>query len=190
MLALDIQQNGGYFKRFRMEIDLQDGLPDVPPLPAGYSWAPWQDDLVDGHADAKFFAFAEEIDSFLFASFSSREGCLRLMQEIANRIGFLAEATWLIRYGDVPIATIQGVRDRAGMGSIQNVGVLADHRGRGLGSALMIQALHGFRAACCHKAHLEVTAENQAAIRLYHRLGFRRRKTLYKMMDNAPCIYF
>lgn len=189
MIVQDIQQNGGYFKRFRMEIDLQDGLPPVPPLPEGYAWTAWRDDLVEAHAEAKFNSFYEEIDSYFFTSFTSRDGCAKLMEEIANKIGFLPGATWLIRHQDVPVATIQGVRDRAGMGSIQNVGVLPEHRGKNLGTALLVQALHGFRQASCHKAHLEVTAENHGAIRLYHRLGFRRRKTLYKLIDNFPCVY-
>ena len=35
------------------------------------------------------------------------------------------------------------------------------------------------------RAILEVTAQNDAAVRLYHRLGFRRRKTVYKTVDLA-----
>lgn len=188
MLFQDVQQNPAYFKRFRMEIDLQDGVPPVPALPAGYSWAAWGDELTDEHGETKYRAFADEIDSFLFASFASRDGCLNLMREIANKIGFLPGATWMIRHGGAGVATIQGIRDRAGMGSIQNVGVLPGHRGKGLGTAILLQALHGFRQASCHKAHLEVTAQNESAIRLYHRLGFRRRKTIYKMVDNFPCV--
>lgn len=188
MLTQDIHL-GPYFKRFRMEIDLQDGVPSVPPLPQGYSWAAWTDDLLEEHADVKFASFVDEIDSLLFLSFTSRDGCVRLMREICNKIGFLPSATWLIRHENAPVATIQGIRDRIGMGSIQNVGVLHGHRGKGLGAALLLQAMHGFCHASCHKAHLEVTAENQSAIRLYHRLGFRRRKTLYKIVDTFQDVY-
>ena len=52
-------------------------------------------------------------------------------------------------------------------------------------SALLLQALHGFRRAGMDRAVLEVTAQNAGAIRLYRRLGFRFRKTLYKVLD--PC---
>jgi ribosomal protein S18 acetylase RimI-like enzyme len=69
------------------------------------------------------------------------------------------------------------------MGAIQNVGIVAAHRCRGLGRALVLQALHGFRLAGLGRAFLEVTAENDPAVRLYHSLGFRRRKTLYKAVD-------
>ena len=69
------------------------------------------------------------------------------------------------------------------MGAIQNLGVLPAHRGLGLGAALLLQALHGFRRAGLGRAFLEVTAQNDAAIRLYRRLGFRCRKTIYKAVD-------
>ena len=75
---------------------------------------------------------------------------------------------------------MQGIRERGGLGSIQNLGIVPGWRGRGLGEALLLQALHGFRHTGLGRAQLEVTAQNDAAIRLYRRLGFRRAKTLYK----------
>jgi mycothiol synthase len=57
-------------------------------------------------------------------------------------------------------------------GSIQNVGVLPNFRGRGLGTALVRQALLSFAELGLEKAYLEVTAENAGAYRLYERLGF------------------
>jgi hypothetical protein len=47
----------------------------------------------------------------------------------------------------------------------------------------LFQALHGFRRVGLARAFLEVTARNDGAVRLYHRLGFRRRKTLYKAVE-------
>jgi len=72
------------------------------------------------------------------------------------------------------------------VGAIQNVGVTPDHRGKGIGSALVLQALHGFRRAGLGKAVLEVTAQNESAIQLYRKLGFRFRKTVYKTVDVGP----
>ena len=54
-----------------------------------------------------------------------------------------------------------------------------------LGAALLQQALHGFRRAGLGGAFLEVTAQNDGAIRLYRRLGFRCRKTIYKAVDTS-----
>jgi ribosomal protein S18 acetylase RimI-like enzyme len=102
------------------------------------------------------------------------------MSEISHKGGFLPEATWLLGCGTGYCGTVQGVRERSGLGAIQNLGVMAAHRGRGLGTALLLQALQGFRRAGLGRAFLEVTAQNEAAVRLYQRLGFRRRKTIYK----------
>jgi ribosomal protein S18 acetylase RimI-like enzyme len=79
---------------------------------------------------------------------------------------------------------VQGIRERGGFGSIQNLGILSGWRGRGLGEALLLQALHGFRRIGLARAQLEVTAQNETAIRLYRRLGFRRAKTLYKAVPD------
>ena len=49
--------------------------------------------------------------------------------------------------------------------------------------SLLLQALDGFRSVGLERAGLEVTAQNDGAVRLYQRLGFRRRKTLYKAVD-------
>jgi ribosomal protein S18 acetylase RimI-like enzyme len=183
MIAPAAQHSIGYFKRFRMEIDLQGALPPVPALPSGYGWVAWEDWLWEHHAEVKYQCFIEEIDAVVFASLSSREGCRRLMREIASKSGFKPEATWLIACPVSYCATIQAVRERSGLGAIQNVGVTAAHRGRGLGTALVLKALHGLQHAGAHRAHLEVTAQNGCAVRIYRRLGFRCRKTLYKAVE-------
>jgi len=79
--------------------------------------------------------------------------------------------------------TIQGMRDRSGMGAVQNLGIVPGHRGRGLGTALLHSALAGFGQAGLTKAFLEVTAQNDGAIKLYRRLGFRRARTVYKAVE-------
>jgi ribosomal protein S18 acetylase RimI-like enzyme len=176
--------NISYFKRFRMEIDLND-LPSPDALPEGYRWVAWDDALVEIHADVKARCFADEIDAVVFPSLSNREGCSHLMREIRRKPGFLPDATWLIAHGDNYCATVQGVRERNGLGAIQNLGVVALYRGRGLGRALLLKSLYGFWRAGLGRAHLEVTAQNDAAVRLYRRVGFRCRKTLYKAVDTS-----
>jgi len=80
--------------------------------------------------------------------------------------------------------TIQGVVDAEGCGSIQNVGVVPSLRGLGLGSCLIEQTLVGFQRLGLRRAFLEVTADNNPAVRLYHRLGFRTVRTIYKTVDS------
>jgi ribosomal protein S18 acetylase RimI-like enzyme len=175
-----------YFKRFRMEIDL-NALAPVR-LPEGFLWLPWDESLLEIHAEVKYLSFQDEIDSIVFPSLSSQAGCSYLMREISRKPGFRAEATWLIACGGDYCGTVQGVRERNGYGAIQNLGVVPAYRGRGLGRALLLQALHGFLLAGLGRALLEVTAQNTAAIRLYRRLGFRCRKTLYKAVEVNPAL--
>jgi hypothetical protein len=180
-----------YFKRFRMEADLRPaGLADEPrrELPPGYHFVPWNEAVLDAHARTKWRSFRDEIDALVFPCLGDAEGCRRLMREIRNKPGFLPEATWLIAHGDgaggLPwCGTIQGVAERGGVGMIQNVGVVPGHRGIGLGAALVLRALEGFRHHGLRAGTLEVTAENWRAVRLYQRLGFRRTKTVYKVVD-------
>jgi GNAT superfamily N-acetyltransferase len=174
-----------YFKRFKMEIDLRNA-PPVPPLPPGYHWLAWDDSLLGLHAEIKFSSFHDEIDAAVFPSLSNRNGCYYLMSEIRRRPGFVPEATWLVGCADGYCGTVQGIRERAGLGAIQNLGVVPLHRERGLGSALLLQALHGFYRAGLSRAFLEVTAQNESAVRLYQRLGFRLRKTVYKAVNPSP----
>ena len=112
------------------------------------------------------------------------------MREIRNKPGFLPMATWLIARGTTPeslqwCGTIQGVADRSGVGMIQNVGVVPGHRGLGLGRCLVERAVAGFRMHGLRRAGLEVTVDNARAVRLYQRLGFRRTRTVYKVVDAA-----
>lgn len=179
-----------YFKRFRMDADL--AVRRGPrPMPAGYRFVPWNEALLDVHARTKFRSFRSEIDARVFPCLGDLEGCRRLMKEIRGKSGFLATATWLVVCNDAAgdlewCGTIQGVVDRYGSGSIQNIGVVPAHRGRGLGTSLIEQALAGFRGHGLRKATLEVTASNSRAVRLYQQLGFRKAKTVYKIVADEP----
>jgi hypothetical protein len=192
-----------YFKRFRMEIDLRGRDFSNPSLPASFYFVAWDRMLLEAHAEAKYHSFREEIDSNVFPCLGDYAGCLHLMEEIAAKPGFLPGATWLVACGTGddsgqnsrgeleahgPVrycGTVQGVIDRSGMGAIQNLGVVPDFRGHGLGTALMARALAGFQNAGLGRAFLEVTAQNSSAVQLYKRLGFARSRTVYKVSEVA-----
>lgn len=189
-----------YFKRYRMEIDLVGHDHPFPDVPDGYELVPWDPRLVDIHAETKYLSFRAEIDANVFPCLGELDGCQRLMREIARKEGFLPGATWLVRTRQAPArlggehlpqeapeycGTIQGIRDRTGIGAVQNLGVTPEHRGHGLGECLLLAALAGFRSAGMRRAFLEVTAQNEGAIRLYRRLGFVRARTVYKAADVA-----
>ena len=131
-------------------------------------------------ADLTRGSFHGEIDATVFPSLGSYKGCLDLMRRLVRKRHFVPEATWLVATADAYCGTIQGIVDDGTVGAIQNVGVVNAHRGRGLGTALVLQALAGFRRIGLSRAFLDVTAENTGAVSIYEKLGFRTVKTLFK----------
>ena len=178
-----------YFRRFRMEIDLAEARLPRPVLPAGYVWLPWSFALLDRHAAVKYESFRSEIDARVFPCLGDVAGCQRLMFEITKQKTFLPETTWLIvrpatvRQPAADCGTIQGLAQTRALGAVQNVGVGPEHRGLGLGRALVLKALHGFRRAYLRRVYLEVTADNGPAVELYRSLGFRLSRTMYKAVE-------
>ncbi len=180
-----------YFKRYRMEFDLTRTLFPARKLPTGYRFRAWDDSLLKAHAKTKYRCFRHELDASVFPSLGHLDGCLRLMRQITRQEGFLHHATWLLEHDDPAnhrwefCGTIQGLRTRADIGSVQNVGIVPEHRGRGLGTMLLRKSLEGFREAGMKRVSLEVTAKNAGARRLYRRLGFRSVRTVYKTAEVA-----
>ena len=178
-----------YFKRFRMEFDLAGWMPRPTSLPAGYELVPFRSGLIREHAAAKYDSFREELDANVFPCLARHDGCLRLMNEITGRSNFVPQATWLIRFVDpnqqaIPVGTIQGLNQDE-WGSVQNLGITPEHRGKGLGSILLMRSAEGFKKAGLKRMHLEVTTENTGAVRLYERLGFKRAQVVYKAAEVA-----
>ena len=182
-----------YFRRFRMEFNFADREIPSPLLPDGYFLVPWSNLDVNRHASVKYLSFRDELDSRVFPCLSTLDGCRNLMAEIAGLRNFVPAATWLLcRRGiasGLPVTdcgTMQGLASRRHIGSVQNVGITPEHRGLGLGRALVLQGLRGFRDSGMKSVFLEATAENSPAIELYRSIGFRLIKTTYRQMpDNA-----
>jgi GNAT superfamily N-acetyltransferase len=174
------------YKRFRMQIDLRRTSPKSVRLPAGYRWLPWRSLLLERHAHVKWRSFREDLDGRVFACLGESAGCTALMKEIVGQTAFCPAATWMVAFQPEPdwpavdCGTIQGVTRSGGMGSIQNVGVIPEHRGLGLGRALVLQALQGFIQVGMGITVLEVTADNVAAVELYQSIGFRTIQVLYR----------
>ena len=144
---------------------------------------------MERHAWVKYRSFESEIDSRVFRCLGEIDGCRRLMNEIVNQKTFLPEATWLISYypkdgsGTVDCGTIQGLAHSKVLGAVQNIGVIPEFRGMGLGRALLLQSLFGYRDAKLQRVFLEVTAQNETAVSLYNSLGFALTRTLYKAVE-------
>ncbi|MCY0868660.1 MAG: ribosomal protein S18-alanine N-acetyltransferase [Desulfurococcus sp.] len=62
-------------------------------------------------------------------------------------------------------------------GHVVSIAVLSEHRGRGLGYALMAHAMHSmYYHYKCSETYLEVRVSNTPAISLYEKLGYRKVK--------------
>lgn len=167
-----------HFKRYRMERSLAT-RPDAVPPPTGFRLIPWADHLLDLHADVLCQSFADDLDGKVFPNLADRDGCRFLMRAVRNLHGFCPPACWLVAGPDGYAGAIQGVIV-GGWAAVQNLGVCPDARGRGLGAMLLTRCLRGFAAAGARWVHLEVTASNTPAVRLYKRLGFRATRVRYK----------
>ncbi len=183
--------NHQYVKRYRMELDMRRWKQPAIELPVDYRLVAWHGSLVSAHAEVKYASFRDEIDAQVFPCLGNYDGCHRLMSEIGTKDGFLPEATWLTEYVGAGTSkaeycgTIQAVRAHRSRASIQNIGVTPFHRGRGIGTALILAALLGMQHVAIPYVRLEVTAENEGAVRLYRRLGFQTIRTIYKTVELA-----
>lgn len=159
-------------RRYRMAASLPP-TPATPPTPAGVSLVGWDDSLLEAHAATLVDCFLVELDAELFPALANVAECTAWMQEITASPLFLPAATWLATGGQW-CGTVQGSIDADGAGIIHNVAVAALARGRGVGAALLWQAMAGLHAAGARAVKLDVSADNRRAIRLYERFGFRR----------------
>src|SRR4029079_16885471 len=79
--TMPVMKHLTYFKRFRMELELRHARP-APVLPQGFYWQPWEDALLNLHAEVKFLSFQNERDTVLFPALASAGGCRDLMAAI------------------------------------------------------------------------------------------------------------
>ena len=178
-----------HFRRFRMELDFRRTVIPAAELPDGYAWRPWSPLLQERHACVKWQSFHNEIDAHVFTCLGQLSGCRHLMHEIARQRTFLPSATWLIVHqtqSEWPVAdcgTIQGICAARRLGAIQNVGVVPEHRGQGLGRAMVLKSLAGFQERGMKRVYLEVTAVNEMAVELYKSIGFELVRTMYRTVE-------
>jgi ribosomal-protein-alanine N-acetyltransferase len=73
-------------------------------------------------------------------------------------------------------------------GHVVSVAVLDQHRGKGVGKALMLEAIDGVLSRKSDEIYLEVRISNTQAIRMYQNLGFQiksKLRTYYRDGEDA-----
>lgn len=168
-----------YVKRYRLECWLNEPIEPVT-LPEGYRFIAWQPELWVNHAEVKVAAFANTIDARIFPNLGQIQGCMNLMQEIAEHPAFFPEATMIIRHGRSDVACVQCLCEHQHYAMIQNLAVHPLEQGQGLGKVLLGHTLRVLQDFGIREVRLEVSAKNEPAIRLYNHFGFQRYKTLYR----------
>lgn len=140
--------------------------------------APWWEHRQDDAARLIAAAYAGHIDSRINDQYRSPAGARRFLTNIVQYPGcgsFFAPASFLASAG--PGQGLCGLclasMVSPGVGHITQVCVAPSHRATRLGYELMRRSLQALAEHGCHKASLTVTASNDAAIRLYRRMGFR-----------------
>ena len=63
-------------------------------------------------------------------------------------------------------------------GHVVSVAVLPEHRGKGLGKALMLEGINGVMNRKSDEIYLEVRSSNESAIKMYQKLGFQIKSKL------------
>ena len=73
-------------------------------------------------------------------------------------------------------------------GHVVSVAVLDQHRGKGVGMALMLEGVNGVVSRKSDENYLEVRISNEPAIKMYEKLGFQiksRLRTYYRDGEDA-----
>jgi mycothiol synthase len=155
------------FKSVFEELVLQRGLtlplPDCP-LPPGVTIASWQPALASAFFQAYEAAFRARPG---FPGYRASEWISRNMDD--NH--FRPEWSLLASKGGEPVGFLTASAEQQG-GYVVQVGVIPGQRRRGLGSALIVEAMRRMQAAGETATQLVVNINNPAAIQAYAGLGF------------------
>lgn len=182
------------FKLYPRQFMLKAIPADTPQLeralPAGLRLDRWQDRFLEPCADVVRLAYAGHVDAEINDQYRSREGASKFLKNIIVLPGcgqFEVSASFVAR--DVMNDKIAGIVLTSivakGVGHTTQLCVLPEYRGRGLGELLMQTSFAALARMRGTELSLTVTSQNQGAVKLYERLGFKTLKTFTAGVWNA-----
>ncbi len=141
---------------------------------------PWEPSHVYAAADVACQSYRDQADAVICEDYRSVAGCENYLRSLVENPGcgtFLPDASFTgLNSQGVPCGFILCSRTSAFAGMIPQVAILPSYQGRGLGNALMCQALSRLKAMGMRTVSLTVTKDNQRACEWYQRIGFGLRK--------------
>ena len=76
-----------------------------------------------------------------------------------------------------------------GLGGIYGLGVLPEHRGKGLGRALLLAGVEKLKGSCAKEVMLQVVTENANALHLYQSSGFEITSAMEYFSVTPSCVF-
>ena len=152
-----------------------------PQIPDGYSIKNW--DIVYREKAVEIIneAFRDASDALFDPRFLTKEGCEDIVGKILDGVygEFLPQAAKVVLYNDEPVGLCFVNITGGKIGNIPLVGVKKEHLKKGLGRALVYEAIkHGFELTqngdlSLSEINASVETDNYAAVKMYRYSGFK-----------------
>jgi len=171
--------------------------PYVPHTNTEWEIQAWSDGFFAAMAELMVSAYREHVDSRINDQYCTSSGTLKFLKNIVVFPGcgvFQPEASFValaepsgVERENRPLAgAILVSQVAARVAHITQICVRRELQGAGLGTRLLVRTLDHLRQRGYEGVSLSVTAENQPAVRLYHRFGFQLLKNFTAYVWQKP----
>lgn len=138
----------------------------------------WNDRYFEPCAKLIYLAYANHVDGEINDQYRSRNGALKFLKNIILLPGcgqFAPSASFVLHEpgSDDLAAAVLTSEVAPGVGHTTQICVLPGYQGHGLGRMLMQTSAEALRSMKFGELTLTVTSDNQSAVKLYEKLGFR-----------------
>jgi ribosomal protein S18 acetylase RimI-like enzyme len=168
------------------------GTPHPFPLPANLELCPWNPGFYQPAAELIHAAYLGHIDATINDQYRTLAGSLRFLHNIVRFPGcgtFDPQCSWVLReqFSNAIVAVLLCSRVAPDTAHITQLCVAPAFRARHLGSLLLDACMHRLRTQRYRYITLTVSAQNEAALRLYHAANFTLRHRFDALvLDKQP----
>ena len=177
--ASAIFDNGGFqrYRRLFMKMPLERDRAEFRALPKEFEIRPWREQDYQPAAALITNAYRNHVDSDINDQYRTLQGSLRFLNNIVRFPGcglFDPAASFMAvhRPTQTNIGMILCSRVKDDAGHVTQVCLLPEHRGKGIGEALIGATYASLARRNFKLISLTVTEQNAGAVRLYEHLGF------------------